>query len=95
MFLTSRQYRWDVGVAALKAAAADLARRHPAFRPVIEEAGPPDLRQGRPRQAHFAELARAICYQQLAGPAARTIHGRFVALFDGKPTPGGRARGTG
>ena len=28
-----------------------------------------------------------ICYQQLAGGAARTIHGRFEALFDGVPTP--------
>ena len=28
-----------------------------------------------------------ICYQQLAGRAAAAIHGRFEALFDGKPTP--------
>jgi 3-methyladenine DNA glycosylase/8-oxoguanine DNA glycosylase len=28
-----------------------------------------------------------VCYQQLAGPAARTIHGRFEAIFDGPPTP--------
>lgn len=28
-----------------------------------------------------------MCYQQLAGAAARTIHGRFEALFDGTPTP--------
>src|SRR5213594_1611135 len=36
----------------------------------------------------FAELARAITYQQLAGRAASAIHGRFVALFDGAaPTP--------
>ena len=28
-----------------------------------------------------------ICFQQLAGAAARTIHGRFEALFDGDPTP--------
>ena len=28
-----------------------------------------------------------ICFQQLAGKAASTIHGRFVALFDGEPTP--------
>src|SRR3990172_9334855 len=53
----------------------------------MQEAGPPDLRRGRPRRTHFEELARAVCYQQLAGAAARTIHGRFVALFEGKPTP--------
>jgi DNA-3-methyladenine glycosylase II len=28
-----------------------------------------------------------VCYQQLAGRAAATIHGRFAALFDGPPTP--------
>ena len=28
-----------------------------------------------------------VCYQQLAGAAARTIHGRFEALFTGAPTP--------
>jgi DNA-3-methyladenine glycosylase II len=45
------------------------------------------VRRGRPRRTHFAELARAICYQQLAGAAARTIHGRFEAALDGDPTP--------
>jgi DNA-3-methyladenine glycosylase II len=55
---------------------------------IIEEVGPADLRRGRPRRSHFAELSRAICYQQLAGAAARAIHGRFEALFDGQgPTP--------
>jgi DNA-3-methyladenine glycosylase II len=68
-------------------ASNDLARRFPAFAKIVEAAGPCDLRSGRPRRSHFAELARAICYQQLAGPAARTIHGRFEALFDGDPTP--------
>ena len=50
--------------------------------------GVPELRRGRPRRPHFAELARMICYQQLAGRAAAAIHGRFEALFDGRrPTP--------
>jgi 3-methyladenine DNA glycosylase/8-oxoguanine DNA glycosylase len=35
----------------------------------------------------FGALARAICYQQLAGRAAAAIHGRFAALYDGRPTP--------
>ena len=35
----------------------------------------------------FAALARAICFQQLAGAAASTIHGRFEALVDGAVTP--------
>ncbi len=71
----------------LVAASEELARRHPEFRPVITASGPPDLRRGRSRQTHFAELARAICFQQLAGPAARTIHGRFTDLYDGTPSP--------
>src|SRR5437763_9212934 len=37
---------------------------------------------------HFQALARSILYQQLAGKAAATIHGRFVALFpNDEPTP--------
>ncbi|MEX0663923.1 MAG: DNA-3-methyladenine glycosylase 2 family protein [Acidimicrobiia bacterium] len=68
-------------------ASEELARRHAPMRPIIETIGPPDLRRGRPRRTHFAELARAICFQQLAGPAARAIHGRFSDLFDGAPTP--------
>ena len=47
----------------------------------------PDLKRARPAKTHFAELARSICYQQLAGRAAAAIHGRFAALFDGPPTP--------
>jgi DNA-3-methyladenine glycosylase II len=35
----------------------------------------------------FAYLARAICYQQLAGKAARTIHGRFVEALAGDVRP--------
>ncbi len=68
-------------------AADELARRDRRLRRVIKDAGPPDLRRGRPRYEHFAEIARAVCYQQLAGAAARAIHGRFQALFDGHPTP--------
>ena len=66
----------------------ELARRHAAFRAIVTAAGPCDLRRGRPRRGHFAELARMIAYQQLAGKAAAAIHGRFAALFDGEqPTP--------
>lgn len=37
---------------------------------------------------HFQALSRSILYQQLAGKAAATIHGRFVALFpENTPTP--------
>jgi DNA-3-methyladenine glycosylase II len=65
-----------------------LAALDPVMRTMLERIGPCDLRRGRPRRPHFAELARAISYQQLAGRAAAAIHGRFVALFDGEaPTP--------
>lgn len=76
----------------LESAANDLAARDPAMREIVTRMGPPDL----PRpvlpgagsgRSHFAELARAICFQQLAGAAARAIHGRFVAVLGGDPTP--------
>jgi 3-methyladenine DNA glycosylase/8-oxoguanine DNA glycosylase len=35
----------------------------------------------------FVYLARTICYQQLAGKAAATIHGRFVEALNGDVTP--------
>ena len=54
---------------------------------IVEVVGAPDLGWGRRRRrTHFAELARAICFQQLAGNAARAIHGRFEALYAGAPT---------
>jgi DNA-3-methyladenine glycosylase II len=64
-----------------------LARQAPEFAPYIDAFGPADLRRSRPRRTHFAELARAICFQQLAGAAARTIHGRFEAALAGDVTP--------
>jgi DNA-3-methyladenine glycosylase II len=68
-------------------AVAALTRRDPQLRAVVREVGPCTMGWGRTRRPHFAELARMICYQQLAGAAARAIHGRFEALFDGHPTP--------
>jgi 3-methyladenine DNA glycosylase/8-oxoguanine DNA glycosylase len=35
----------------------------------------------------FAYLTRSICYQQLAGKAAATIHGRVVEALGGEVTP--------
>ncbi len=72
--------------AGAAAAAEALGRRSPPMRRVIEAAGPPDFGwRARRRRTHFAELARAICFQQLAGAAARAIHGRFEALYAGMP----------
>jgi DNA-3-methyladenine glycosylase II len=64
-----------------------LAKRDRVLRGALKSYGVPDLRRGRPRRTHFAELTRMICYQQLAGRAAAAIYGRFEALFDGPPTP--------
>ena len=72
---------------ALLEAADELGRRDRIMKGAIAATGPPDMRRGRPRSGHFAELARAICFQQLAGAAARAIHGRFTDLFDGEPEP--------
>lgn len=42
-----------------------------------------------PEKNLFRYLSRAILYQQLSGKAARTIHGRFAALFENDlPEPG-------
>lgn len=68
--------------AAYAAAAEELARRDKRWARIIRAAGPPDLQRGRPAREHFGALCRSICFQQLAGAAASTIHGRFVALFD-------------
>ncbi len=63
-----------------------LARRDPVLERMLREHGVPELHRHGRRRPHFAELARMICYQQLAGRAASAIHGRFEALFDGPPT---------
>ena len=68
-------------------AVAALTRKDPQLRALVRVVGPCTMGWDRTRRPHFAELARMICYQQLAGAAARTIHGRFEALFAGHPTP--------
>lgn len=60
-------------------------REDPAFGPVVERVGPVRLRA--PRGDAFASLAAAVCYQQLAGAAALTIHRRFVAAVGGEVSP--------
>jgi 3-methyladenine DNA glycosylase/8-oxoguanine DNA glycosylase len=62
-----------------------LVAADPAFGEIVEAAGP--FRLSRPRLTHFAALTRAVCFQQLAGAAATTIHSRLVATLDGEVTP--------
>lgn len=57
----------------------------PVFSPWVREIGP--IRVPESTEKPFYYLARTICYQQLAGAAARTIHGRFVDVLGGDVTP--------
>jgi DNA-3-methyladenine glycosylase II len=68
-------------------AATILAERDPIIARLVAELGPPSF--PRPTETHFAALVRPIIYQQLAGPAARAIHGRMVAALGGEVTPEG------
>jgi DNA-3-methyladenine glycosylase II len=56
----------------------------PAFGPLVARVGPVRLRAS--RGTPFASLAASIIYQQLAGRAAQTIHGRFSAALNGEVT---------
>src|SRR5436305_3809624 len=53
-----------------------LAGRDPIIARLVEDTGLPRLR--RSQDSPFAALVRAIVYQQLAGAAARAIHGRLL-----------------
>ena len=52
---------------------------------LLAEAGPPRLR--RSGMSPFEALVQAIVYQQLAGAAARAIHGRLIAALPGGVEP--------
>jgi DNA-3-methyladenine glycosylase II len=66
-------------------AAGILAARDPVLAALVDEAGP--IRVRRPKITPFASLVQAIVYQQLAGAAARAIHGRLVAALPGGVEP--------
>jgi DNA-3-methyladenine glycosylase II len=68
-------------------AAGILANSDPVLADLIVAAGPIHL--SRRTGSHFAGLVEAIVYQQLAGAAARAIHGRLVAALhdDVEPEP--------
>lgn len=68
-------------------AADALAAADPAMAAFVAAAGPCTLVRRRHPGGAFAALARSILYQQLATAAAATIHGRFAALYGGRPTP--------
>jgi DNA-3-methyladenine glycosylase II len=66
-------------------AAQILAERDPVLGRLLAEAGPPTF--PKPADTHFATLVRSITYQQLAGAAARAIHGRLILALDGDVSP--------
>jgi DNA-3-methyladenine glycosylase II len=68
-----------------------LMRRDPVIAALIRQYGECGLASSQ-RADPFHALLHAIIAQQLSTKAARTIEGRFSALFDGKPTPAGVAR---
>ncbi len=67
-------------------AAEHLKSSDPVLANLIERVGPYRLKKG--TDEPFSAIARSILYQQLAGAAATTIHGRFLNLYGGKsPSP--------
>jgi DNA-3-methyladenine glycosylase II len=62
-----------------------LAERDPVIARMVADFGLPSFPV--PTGSHFAALVTSITYQQLAGAAARAIHGRLVALLDDEVTP--------
>jgi DNA-3-methyladenine glycosylase II len=71
---------------AVRKPVAHLLEVDPAFAGIVASA--PDFAvHGRRQGDYFNALVRAIVYQQLAGKAAAAIHGRFLAVFGGEPTP--------
>jgi DNA-3-methyladenine glycosylase II len=65
--------------------AYEALSEHETFGPWVRTIGWPRLR--RVTEPHFDYLLRSIVYQQLAGKAAATIHGRVIETLGGKVTP--------
>jgi len=65
----------------LSVATAHLVAADPRFAPLVARHGVPSLA---PTKDPFASLSSTIIYQQLAGAAAKTIHGRFLGLYPRK-----------
>ena len=65
-------------------AARLLAERDPVIARLVAEGGLPSF--PKPTETPFEAIVRAITYQQLAGGAARAIHGRLIGALDGEVT---------
>ena len=71
---------------SLATAIQELAARDPVLANLVTLIGPITYRPGDP-DGHFGALVRSIVFQQLAGSAARAIHGRVRATVPGALTP--------
>ncbi len=74
------------GRISLRAAIAEAAARDPVLADLVARVGPLGHRPRDP-DGPFGALVRAIVFQQLAGNAARAIHGRVRATVGGALTP--------
>jgi DNA-3-methyladenine glycosylase II len=72
------------GKVSHRQAARLLAERDPVIARLIDQTGLPSF--PRPTETQFEMLVRAITYQQLAGAAARAIHGRLIDALGGEVT---------
>ena len=70
----------------LTTAVDELAAADPVLARLIERHGPPPPHRRVPVDQRFDHLARGIVYQQLAGRAAASIHGRMVGALGGTVT---------
>jgi DNA-3-methyladenine glycosylase II len=66
-------------------AAVIVASQDAVIAELVAEVGLPKVPPA--GETHFATLVRSIVYQQLAGAAARAIHGRLIAALDDEVTP--------
>lgn len=68
-------------------AAQYLAYKNKEIAKLVEKYGPCKLNWRKDRSSHFASIIETICYQQLAGKAAASIHGRVLGVLSKKVTP--------
>lgn len=74
--------------------AAEIAKKNPRFKPIIEQFGPCPLglNPKKPLESNFSTLASSILSQQLSTKAAATIIGRVKNLSGGRISPSGISR---
>lgn len=68
-----------------RAAARILGERDPVIAHLVTEVGLPSF--PRPTDTNFGMLVRSVTYQQLAGAAAKAIHGRLILALGEEVTP--------